>query len=99
MYSVPGRQAVDEHRSAKAPEPSADVDVEAEQVADDRAAKHGVRQTVANIAHLAQHDVDSDQATQTPDQECRYQTAHEKAILQRLSDERHQFPPVGDAPG
>ena len=99
MEITPGGQAVDQHRGAKAPEPGAHVDVQAEQMADHRAAEHRMRQPVADIAHLAQYDVYAEESTQTAHQQCRYQAMHKKLVLQRLNEERHRLLSAGDVPG
>ena len=56
--------AVDGQRRGQAPEPGAQVIVDADDRARGEAAEDGMGQPVADIAHAAQGDVDADQAAQ-----------------------------------
>ena len=60
------RHGIDEQRRRESPGAGAEVEVDAGHVGHDRAAEHRVRQAMADVAHVAQHHVDADEAAQQP---------------------------------
>jgi hypothetical protein len=81
------RKAVDHQGSSEAPEASPGVEVDAQHVAGNRPAEHGMREPMPDVAHPPQHDVHADQPAQPAHQRRREQAPREEVVAERLQQD------------
>ena len=88
-HPAPMADQVNEKAGEQRPQPRADKKVDVHHIAENRAAEDGVGETVADVAHPAQDDVNADEATERADEHGGDETVAKELVLKGKQQKRH----------